>query len=72
MREGLVISTILMAIGYMGWARAEWRIKREEYRADVELSYKVTDLRQRLIVAEQQLEWYRSRTNHPALRRGSK
>lgn len=72
MREGLVISTILMAIGYMGWARAEWRIKREEYRADVELSYKVADLRQRLIVAEQQLEWYRSRTNHPALRRGSK
>lgn len=72
MREGLVISTILMAIGFMGWARAEWRIKREEYRADVELSYKVTDLRQRLIIAEQQLEWYRSRTNHPALRRGSK
>lgn len=72
MREGLVISTILMAIGFMGWARAEWRIKREEYRVDVELSYKVTDLRQRLIVAEQQLEWYRSRTNHPALRRGSK
>lgn len=72
MREGLVISTILMAIGYMGWARAEWRIKREEYRADVELSYKVSDLRQRLIIAEQQLEWYRSRTNHPALRRGSK
>ena len=72
MREGLVISTILMAIGFMGWARAEWRIKREEYRADVELSYKVADLRQRLIVAEQQLEWYRSRTNHPALRRGSK
>lgn len=72
MREGLIISTVLMAIGFMGWARAEWRIKREEYRADVELSYKVTDLRQRLIVAEQQLEWYRSRTNHPALRRGSK
>lgn len=72
MREGLVISTVLMAIGYLGWAHAEWRIKREEYRADVELSYKVTDLRQRLIVAEQQLEWYRSRTNHPALRRGSK
>lgn len=72
MREGLVISTILMAIGFMGWARAEWRIKREEYRADVELSYKVSDLRQRLIIAEQQLEWYRSRTNHPALRRGSK
>ena len=23
---------------FMGWARAEWRIKREEYRADVELS----------------------------------
>ena len=59
-----------MAIGYMGWARAEWRIKREEYRADVELSHGKSDLRQRLIIAEQQLEWYRSRTNHPAPRRG--
>lgn len=72
MREAAVILAIFTAIGFFGWARAEWRIKREEYRADVELSYKVSDLRQRLLVAEQQLEWYRTRSTHPSLRRGSK
>lgn len=72
MREASVIFAIFSAIGFLGWAHAEWRIKRAEYRADVELSYKVSDLRQRLSIAEQQLEWYRSRSAHPALRRGSK
>ena len=34
MREGLIVSTVLLAIGYLGWAHAEWRIKRYLIRID--------------------------------------
>lgn len=69
MFEGLVISSIFCAIGFLGWAHAEWRIKREEFRVNADLEYRVIDLRERLATAEKQTEWYRSRQNHPAVRR---
>ena len=65
MREGLIISTVLMAVGYMGWAHAEWRIKRYLIRI-----YTLADeLAQERAESKRLGNVLNSMTNHPSVRR---
>lgn len=59
MFEGLVISSIFCAIGYLGWAHAEWRLRSRRLDADLALIEENAQLR-RLVS---------SMTNHPSVRK---
>ena len=65
MREGLIISTVLMAVGYMGWAHAEWRIKRYLIRIDT----LADELAQERAESKRLGNVLNSMTNHPSVRR---
>lgn len=65
MIEGLVISTVLMAVGYLGWAHAEWRIKRYLIRIDT----LADELAQERAENRRLGKIVTSMTNHPSVRR---
>jgi len=65
MYEGLVIMSVFCAIGFLGWAHAEWRIKRYLHRIDVlaaDLALERADNKRLGAVVS-------SITNHPSVRR---
>lgn len=65
MTEGLVIATVLMTIGYLGWAHAEWRIKRYLIRIDT----LADQLAQERTESKRLGNVLTSMTNHPSVRR---
>ncbi len=62
-----ILVAIFAGIGYLGWSIAHHKAKRAEQTIAV-LDGKLTAERQRRLVAEQQTEWYRSRSAHPVFR----
>lgn len=71
MFEGLVISLAFVAVGFLGWWRESVKFKDAARRSEV-AEGKFQAERQRRLVAEQQVEWFRSNSSHPSMRRGSK
>jgi len=60
MREGLLITAAFAVAGFIGWARAEWRIKRLEHRLD----HALADLGE----ARHEVKRMARISRHPALR----
>lgn len=75
MAEGLAVALIFAALGFMGWLHESQKRRSVEKKYSRRLDAAITKFdaeRQRRLISEQQVEWFRSRSNHPALRRGSK
>jgi len=68
MIQGIYALTAVGVALLLLWSHAEWKVKRAEHRAEV-AERRADNLRERLGVVDRQLEWLRSRSNHPAFRR---
>lgn len=67
MIQGIWLLTAMCAALIVLWWRSEWKNKKTEHRAELAAADAETK-RQRILTLEQQVEWYRSRSNHPAFR----
>lgn len=71
MREGLIVVLGFVVVGFGGWWWESVKLKTQKRRALV-AEGELQSERQRRLVAEQQVEWFRSHTSHPSMRRGAK